>query len=434
MSSKPKTTVTFYNGLTTIGGPMIEVAYDKSHVLFDLGEVYRPELGLSTEDEDFETLLKYQLIGDVPNFYDPLLTGKQIDTKRWQHSAAYISHLHLDHSKALNLLAPEIPLYAGPITAHLLPVLNQNGDFLLPAANKPKNYTRPIIAAELNKPIQVGDITLTIVPSDHDAYGATGLIIKTPDKMIVHTGDIRLHGYHPDWVHNFMKAGRGCDMLIIEGTGVSWPDRANEENSEEFTGQKDENQLTQKIVQYQKDNPKRQLTFNTYPTNVERILRIISDSPRKVVLHAKRAELLKKALKQDVAYYYLPEDEKIDALDSHLEVSYSELLADDHQYFWQVVGHYDQLQKGGLYIHSNAEPLGDFDPAYRPFIENIEKRGIELVNLRCSGHADIPELKEIIAGFEPKILAPVHTLHPELEENPFGERILPKRGETITLS
>lgn len=44
MTSKPKTTVTFYNGLTTIGGPMIEVAYDKSHVLFDLGEVYRQNL------------------------------------------------------------------------------------------------------------------------------------------------------------------------------------------------------------------------------------------------------------------------------------------------------------------------------------------------------------------------------------------------------
>lgn len=434
MSSKPKTTVTFYNGLTTIGGPMIEVAYDKSHVLFDLGEVYRPELGLSLEDEDFETLLKYQLIGDVPNFYDPAVTGKAIDTKRWEHSAAYISHLHLDHSKALNLLAPEIPLYAGPITAQLLPVLNQDGNFLLPAMNHPKNYTRPIIAAELNKPIKVGDITLTIVPSDHDAYGATGLIVKTPDKTIVHTGDIRLHGYHPDWVRDFMKKGRHCDMLIIEGTGVSWPERANEEDSEEFTGQKDENELTKKIVQYQLDNPKRQLTFNTYPTNVERILRIISDSPRKVVLHAKRAELLKKALKKDVAYYYLPEDEKIDALDPKLEVSYQDLLADDHQYFWQVVGHYDQLQKGGLYIHSNAEPLGDFDPAYKPFIENIQKRGIELITLRCSGHADIPELKEIIAGFEPKILAPVHTLHPELEENPFGERILPKRGETITLS
>ena len=30
MTLKDKTTVTFYNGLTTIGGPMIEVAYNLS--------------------------------------------------------------------------------------------------------------------------------------------------------------------------------------------------------------------------------------------------------------------------------------------------------------------------------------------------------------------------------------------------------------------
>lgn len=60
-----------------------------------------------------------------------------------------------------------------------------------------------IIAAEYKKPIQVGDITMEVWPSDHDAYGATGLIVKTPDKTIAYTGDIRLHGYHPDWVHDF---------------------------------------------------------------------------------------------------------------------------------------------------------------------------------------------------------------------------------------
>ena len=76
MTLKDKTTVTFYNGLTTIGGPMIEVAYNKSHVLFDLGEVYRPELKLP--DESYQTLIKNKLIGDVPNFYDPKLTGKQL--------------------------------------------------------------------------------------------------------------------------------------------------------------------------------------------------------------------------------------------------------------------------------------------------------------------------------------------------------------------
>lgn len=431
MNSKPKTKVTFYNGLTTIGGPMIEVSYADSHILFDLGEVFRPELDLP--NENFDTLIENKLIGNVPNFYDSKLTGKKIDNNKWKHSAAYISHVHLDHSKALNLISPEIPVYAGPITAHLLPALNNNGDFLLPAADKPKNYTRPIIAAKLNEQIKIGDISLEIVPSDHDAYGATGLIIRTPDKKIVHTGDIRLHGYHTDLVRKFMQLGKNCDLLIIEGTGVSWPERVNDA-SEEFTGTKNEIELIQKVITYQKENPNRQLTFNTYPTNVERLLKIISESPRKVVLHAQRAKLLKEALNEDIPYYYLPNEQKISSLDSGLEINYSDLLSDKTKFLWQVVGNYDDLLQGGLYIHSNAEPLGDFDPAYKPFIDSFARRNIELVTLRCSGHAGINELQEIIAGFEPKILAPVHTLHPELLENPSKERILPKRGEEFTLS
>lgn len=431
MTLKDKTTVTFYNGLNTIGGPMIEVAYGKSHVLFDLGEVYRPELNLP--DESYQTLIQNKLIGDVPNFYDPKITGKKIDTDRWEHSAAYMSHLHLDHSKAMNLLAPEIPLYAGSITAHMLPALNEKGDFLLPAAGHKSNYTRSIIAAKYKKPIHVGDITLEIWPSDHDAYGATGLIITTPDKKISYTGDIRLHGYHPDWVHEYLTASKGCDLFISEATGVSWPEEKNDKDSEEFTGPKNEKELTEDIVNLQKENPNRQITFNTYTTNVERLLRIIADSPRKVVLYAERAHLLKESFKKDYPYYYLPGDKKFTDLKPELEVSYSDLLDDDHKYLWQAVSDFDRLQKGGLYIHSNAEPLGDFDPAYKPFVEQFAKDGIEYKALRCSGHADEKELKEIISEVQPAILIPVHTLHPELEENPYGKRILPKRGQTITL-
>ncbi|RMC51871.1 MBL fold metallo-hydrolase [Lactobacillus sp. ESL0225] len=431
MTLKDKTTITFYNGLTTIGGPMIEVAYNKSHVLFDLGEVYRPELELP--DESYSTLIKNQLIGDVPNFYDPLLTGQPINHQRWEHAAAYMSHLHLDHSKALNFLAPEIPLYAGPLTARLLPVLNENGDFLLPAAGHKPNYTRPIIAAKYQVPIHIGEITLTIWPSDHDAYGATGLIITTPNQTLAYTGDIRLHGYHPDWVHQFLAAARGCDALIVEGTGVSWPEEKQVQPSAEFTGPRTEIELTDQIIQLERVNEKRQLTFNTYPTNVERLLRLLELSSRKVVLHAKRAHLLKESLQQDYLYYYLPGEQKIANLNPQLAVDYEKLLADDHEYLWQVVKNYGDLQVGGLYIHSNAEPLGDFDPAYEPFIQTLMDRKIEFKALSCSGHADEKELKQIISEVQPKALIPVHTLHPELEKNPFGKRILPKRNQTITL-
>ena len=429
MTLKDRTTITFYNGLNTIGGPMMEVAYRKSHILFDLGEVYRPELNLP--DENYLTLVQNELIGDVPNFYDPQLTGKAIDHGRWEYAAAYMSHLHLDHSKAMNFLAPEIPLYAGPITAKMLPALNEKGDFLLPAAGHEASYTRPIFAAEYQKPIEIGDITMTVWPSDHDAYGATGLIVRTPDLAIAYTGDIRLHGYHPDWVKKFLATAKDCDVLITEATGFSWPEEKHEENSEEFTGPKNEDELTAKFVQLQNDNPKRQITFNTYPTNVERLLRIISDSPRKVVLHAARAHLLKESLNQDFPYYYLPGEQKFVDLKPELAVHYDDLLSDDHEFLWQAVADFDHLQKGGLYIHSNAEPLGDFDPAYKPFMQNLAEQNIEVQTLRCSGHADEQELKQIIAWVQPPTLIPVHTLHPELVENPYGNRILPKRNQTI---
>lgn len=99
-------------------------------------------------------------------------------------------------------------------------------------------------------------------------------------------------------------------MFIIEGTGVSWPEEKHDENSEEFTGPKNEVELTEQIVKLEKENPKRQITFNTYPTNVERLLRIISDSPRKVVLHAKRAHLFKRQFRSGLSLLLLARGEK----------------------------------------------------------------------------------------------------------------------------
>ena len=63
----------------------------------------------------------------------------------------------------------------------------------------------------------------------------------------------------------------------------------------------------------------------------------------------------------------------------------------------------------------------------------LSEKKIEVKGLRCSGKADENELQEIIKEVKPATLIPVQTLHPELEENPFGERILPKRNQTITL-
>ena len=55
------------------------------------------------------------------------------------------------------------------------------------------------------------------------------------------------------------------------------------------------------------------------------------------------------------------------------------------------------------------------------------------MKIACSGHAKPADLDRIIAMIEPQLLVPIHTLKPELLENPYGERILPHRGEKIVL-
>ena len=73
-----------------------------------------------------------------------------------------------------------------------------------------------------------------------------------------------------------------------------------------------------------------------------------------------------------------------------LEIPYDTLLKDKTDYLWQVVNQFDNLQEGSLYIHSDAQPLGDFDPQYRVFLDLLAKKDITFVRLACSGHA-IPE-------------------------------------------
>ncbi len=60
------------------------------------------------------------------------------------------------------------------------------------------------------------------MPVDHDAYGASGLLIETPDLVISYTGDIRLTDIETEATLNFCKESENCDVLLIEGVSVSF--------------------------------------------------------------------------------------------------------------------------------------------------------------------------------------------------------------------
>ena len=430
MLKDKKTRITFHNGILTIGGTIIEIAYEDSHIFFDFGSEYNPKSPV--QPTNLQELLDEKLVPYVNNIYDPSikLNGYESKEDNFENSAVFLSHVHLDHSKIVNYLNPAIPLYTLEGTKSLLNTLNINNDFLFPFDEKREKNTRDIIGVKENEVINVGKIQVKVMPVDHDAYGACGLLITTPDLVISYTGDIRLHGYRENDTLSFCKESEGCDVLLIEGVSVSFQDFDDEVSDTEILN---EPELIDKINEIVKNNPHKQITFNYYISNIERILEIIKTNPRKVVLDAYYAYVVKEATGYDSYYYQL--DDKEYGLDEKYKIDFDVLLNDEGDFFWQLdeagLKHIDKLKAGGIYIHSNATPLGDFDPAYVPFVNKFKELDIEFIRNSCSGHAHPKDLIKIIDLIKPKLLVPIHSYRPEKLYNKSGEVLLPEKGQTI---
>ncbi|CAM3749474.1 MBL fold metallo-hydrolase [Erysipelothrix urinaevulpis] len=420
-----KTKITFHSGILTIGGTVIEVEYDGARIFFDFGTEFKPELNL--KDERLQTLIEHRLVPHLDSVYDSRLNYNYPHESQgpFKDTAVFLSHVHLDHTRMVNYLDPSIPMYALKETKLLLESLNANNDFILPLYDVSEGFTRDIIPCNNKEHIKVGEIDVELLRVDHDAYGACGLLIKTPDLFVAYTGDLRLHGFDRNDSLEFVNQAKGADIVIIEGVSISFPERPVDPSAPKIESEQD---LLDHIVQVVNDNPDKQLTFNCYPANVKRMKEIVEQSPRQVVMEASFAHILKECLDIDVAYYG---NDDAYQLNKKLKKDYNELIADDHKYLWQVVDKFENLKGGGVYIHSDATPLGDFDPAYQPFLETLKNQDVEFIRLACSGHAKVEDLNKIVDLIEAKVLVPIHSLRPELLENPHGKRYLPERGSTI---
>lgn len=419
-----KTKITFHAGILTIGGTVIEIEYDKDRIFFDFGTEFKPELEL--EDDSLENLLKHNLVPHLDHIYDENLIGSPVSTtdSGYENTSVFLSHCHLDHTRMVNYLSPDIPMYALNETKILLNSLNAKNDFLLPRAVESESYTRDIIGVDNMAHVKVGQIAVQLMRVDHDAYGACGMRITTPDLVVSYTGDLRLHGFDYKDSLIFCEKNKDTDVLIIEGVTLSFDDRP-----EPIDPVRSEQDLLDRMVKVMNENPEKQITFSVYPGNVKRIAEIVKQSPRKVVLEASFAHVLKSCLDMDCLYYELSDNDY--GLNQSLKLDLKDLFEDMSEYFWQITENHENLKGGGVYIHSDAAPLGEFDPKYLPFIKVLENAGVEFKRIACSGHAFPEDLDRIVDLIQPKLLIPIHSLKPEKLENKYGVRYLPKRSEII---
>ncbi|MCH4208644.1 MBL fold metallo-hydrolase [Bifidobacterium sp.] len=438
-SGRPlRTRITFYRGIRTIGGNLIDVEYGDSHILFDFGTVYKP-----AEPQQPSNLPDLVDLGYVPYIEGIFDRDIPVPGHDWHpdphaHAAVFISHAHLDHSKMINYIDRDIPLYASVQTKAVLEAMNTTDDFDYPpyAIERGEGgpHTRPIEGVAWGHSVQVGQIKVTVLQVDHDAYGASGFRIETPDKAIAYTGDIRFHGFLADRSRAFLSANAGADALIMEGTSLSFRKPGGCGNDDKPT----ETSVCEDIAQLVASNPDRQITFNYYLTNIERIGHLIDAIDRTTVLSDYAAYVFSAVTGRPVHYYRSECDCTCGELDPEYEISLADLIHDDHQYFWQLDdavrgAHLDDLARGGLYIHTGATPLGPYDPSYAPFFQAFADHGIETEAISCTGHAYVDAAFSIIDAIKPHVLFPVHGEHPERYFNQYGSMVLPEPGLVVEL-
>lgn len=406
MELKDKLQLKVYSGVSTIGGTIVSLIYKNERVIFDFGTEYNPskevleKLVHINDDNALEIYLEAGMLPNIEGVYE----------KNEMRTTVFISHLHLDHFGGIGLIDPGIDVYMSEKTLSLYNSLVKVGERVYGHRNEFKSFEGTMT---------LGEFKVTILPIDHDCYGSSGFIFEVAGKKIVFSGDIRFHG-NTDSTLDFIDEAKGADILLVEGVSNSFKDDDYEiKASLELKGssEKDVPVELAKVLETGKV-----VAFDYYRTNVDRgeaILRTAEQAGREVILTEMQASILK-----DVIGY---ESRTIEELEDFNDTSL--LINLDYKQFDKYV---DKLPAGSLYVHLNSEPLGDFDSRWEDFIQQLEVRDIELVQIHCSGHGESEHVQYFIDNINPKLLMPVHSFKPYMAIAP-NKRIIPEVGVTYVV-
>lgn len=385
------TTVRFLNGLTTIGGNIVEFANGDSRVIMDFGVA---------ADLTGETTASAIAAGKLPNLPEWLLDPATHPTA-FAHEAIFISHLHIDHMGALQYLQRDVPVYLSTPSYRLYQTLIELG-IETPVAN--------LHPMAFEQPVAIGDLTVTGFASDHDEPGIMALMIDDGHYRYAHSGDVRLNGPHRDRVAHWAKVMHDAKvkMLMLEGTTFSFDSAAPVEDAQHPSTPLTEETLQQRLAA-ELTTAGQLVVINPYQRNYERLAAIQGTAAacgRRMVWEPQDARIMT-TMTGVQPTGIIGQD-----------VTLADLQATPDRYLLETTfAHLDRLAAlpVSVYLHSNGEPLGDYDPRFKQLQTWLAAHEIPLHFLSCSGHATKEDLVTLAQWVAPEIIVPWHSFKPERE-------------------
>lgn len=453
--------LTFFGGVGKSGG--VQVLYGKGDqaLLFDFG-VEHSSLLFPTNVTLFEPVnatpgreLRQFLLGGMTaplmNLYDPdQMEGLDAaavrrawgdrDFPHYEHIHLYVGHMHTDHMALLPFAHPDLPVYMSR-DSHAL--------FKGMVAGRHSLDTKAqITAVDDLSIIDFGEFTVQIIEMDHNATGASGIIIDDGTHRIAYTGDWRRQGKKPERIDRFIELCRdkSIDVLITEGTRLtadpsSVPHQMTEEallsSFSELVGE------AEGLVYLQMS-----------PRDLERMadmIAIAAEKGRSIVMEASLA-----------AIWHTANVEGITRLEGHpaLEipvrvidasvpadlslpyemVSLEEVAGNKEKYLYFFkfpdLAHMIELEALGDLQGKSVFIQSDYSvkiehPHLAKFLKAYSITGHALSN---GGHAHPEALSDLIGRIAPKAVITLHSRYPESQNTRGVKAYDPVKGETVTVS
>ena len=378
--------INIIRGQNQIGGSIIEISSKSTKIILDIGS--------NLEDKEIV----------VPEI-DGLFKGKS------KYDGALISHYHSDHVGLATRILPEIQIYMGEKSYEIYKVTREYIK---------KEYLKEPRVFKSEEQVSIGDIKITPYLCDHSAFDSHMFLLECEGKKILYTGDFRSNGrksFEP-----LLRKLPKVDVLITEGTNLS----NNKIGKINLT----EKGLEKKGIEILEGND-RPVFVLMAATNIDRIVTFykIANATKRLFLLDTYAGLITDTIGGNIpnprtfsnVRMFLTNQNKYKILENYPKnkigrkgIVNSNFMMCIRSSMKQYLEKYPEgfSFEGCTLFYSMWEGYKK-EKNTKEFLEFMEEKGVKIISLHTSGHADEKDFDKLIKKVEPKIIIPVHTENSE---------------------
>lgn len=375
--------ITIHRGQNQIGGSIIEIASETTKIILDAGSELDEEVPVAPRIEG-------------------LFCGRP------SYDAVFVSHYHGDHLGLCDQVLPEIPVYIGKGAAD---VTNAARRYL----NKPEYRFSGYY--EAGQVITVGDLQITPYLCDHSAFDSYMFHIVCGNKSLVYSGDFRANG-RKSFDHLLHRLPH-ADALIIEGTTLSRVSvlPKTEMDLEQFAVEEIAKTAAPVFILQAATNIDRLVTAFKVARRCDRVL--MQDLYMAEVAAAAGKNIPNPAAFSCVRVFITNGwNGRHELLDSKYHKAKIGRTGIAKQKFVMCVrpsmqSYLEKLSnelsfEGGILFYSMWSGYRDKEDI-ATFLQFMQDKGVRVVELHTSGHADEETIRALINDVKPHYLIPVHT-------------------------